>query len=305
MLNYNYFLIIAEIDRKPYDMKKIKTIVVPVDFSGSSFEAVKYASFLGEAHNSKIYLINVIPGLNYFFAYPDSGVTSAQVISMHRKMTNEMRENHLKRLSYIENTKYLKLLQVKSTVIRGTDIYSDIISFAEKKNADLIVMGTKGTTSFKKAFLGSKTERVLRLTNIPVLAIRGRHGAPKIKKIIFASDFSKESYSVYPALNNIVKQFNPVIHLLKINTKAQFRSFIHNKEDLDKFSKRFSGKFVPHVRGNYEIDEGIANFARANKADLIAIGLKRKKGVRRILGSRIAEGVLRLSSVPVLAIDIP
>lgn len=286
-------------------MKKIKTIIVPVDFSYTSFEAVKYASFLAEAHQSRIYLINIIPGLNYFYAYPDAGVTSAHVISMHRKMNDELKQNSLKRLYYIENTKYLKFLQVKCAVIMGTNVYTDIINYAESKNADLIVMGTKGTTSFKKAILGSKTERVIRFTNIPVIAIRGKVRTPKIKKVVFASDFKAESYSVYPTLNNIIKQFNPVIHLLKINTKNQFRPFIQNKSDLDKFSKRFSGRFVPHVRSNYEIDEGIVNFARINKVDLIAIGLRRKKGAGRILGNQIAESIIRKTDKPVLAIDVP
>lgn len=305
VLNFNKFMIIFKQQNVFSKMKKIKTIVVPLDFSYSSFEAVKYASFFAKAHNSRIHLINIIPGLNYFYAYPDAGVTSAHVIGMHRKMMDEMKENNLKRLKYTENTRFLKNLQVNSTVLAGTDIYSDIISFAESKNADLIVMGTKGTTSFKKAFLGSKTERLIRFTNIPVLAIRGKIGVPKIKKVVFASDFTTESYAVYPTLNNLVKELNPVIHLLKINTKNQFRSFKNNKSDLDKFAKRFTGKFVPHVRANYEIDEGIVNFARLNKVDLIAIGLRRKKGPRRILGNRIAEGIIRLTGLPVLAIDIP
>lgn len=220
-------------------------------------------------------------------------------------MNDELKQNSLKRLYYIENTKYLKFLQVKCAVIMGTNVYSDIINYAESKNADLIVMGTKGTTSFKKAILGSKTERVIRFTNIPVIAIRGKVRTPKIKKVVFASDFKAESYSVYPTLNNIIKQFNPVIHLLKINTKNQFRPFIQNKSDLDKFSKRFSGRFVPHVRSNYEIDEGIVNFARINKVDLIAIGLRRKKGAGRILGNQIAESIIRKTDKPVLAIDVP
>ena len=305
VLNLNNFLIIFKKTKCVYKMKKIKTIVVPLDFSYSSFEAVKYASFFAKAHNSRIFLINIIPGLNYFYTYPDTGVSSAHIIGMQRKMNDEMKENSLKRLKYTEDTKYLKNLQVKSEVIMGTDIYSDIISYAQSKNADLIVMGTKGNTSFKKAFLGSKTERVIRFTKIPVLAIRGKVGVPKIKKVVFASDFTTESYSVYPTLNNLVKEFDPVIHLLKINTKNQFRSFKDNKGDLDRFIKRFSGKFVPHVRANYEIDEGITNFARLNKADLIAIGLRRKKGPRRVLGNRIAEGIIRLTGLPVLAIDIP
>lgn len=286
-------------------MKKINSIIVPVDFSQASIEAVRYAAFLGNKYNSKIHLINIIPGLNYFFAYPDAGITSAQVLSSHQNMVSELMRNNKVRLSYIESTDYLKFVQVKSTVIAGSNIYSDIISFAEDKNADLIVMGSNGSSSLKKTFIGSKTERIMRLTSIPVIVIRGRHGQNKIHKIVFASRFERDCYKVYPALNNLVKDFNPVIHLLRINTKNEFKSFDELKDGINKFSKRFQGNFVPHVRASYEIDEGITRFARSVKADLIAIGLKRKKGASRILGSRTAEGVCRLTNIPVLAIDIP
>ncbi len=286
-------------------MKKINSIVVPVDFSKSSIEAVRYAAFLAKKHNSKIHLINIIPGINYFFAYPDAGVTSAQVLSSHQNMVSELKENNKTRLSYIESTDYLKSVQVKSAVVAGSNIHSDIISFAEEKKADLIVMGTKGSSSLKRSFIGSKTERVMRLTSIPVIVIRGNHGQNKLRKIVFASRFEKDCYEVYPVLNNLVKEFNPVIHLLRVNTKNEFKSFDELKDGIIKFTKRFSGDFVPHVRASYEIDEGIAKFAKTVKADLIAIGLKRKKGASRILGSRIAEGVCRLTNIPVIAIDIP
>ena len=286
-------------------MKKINSIIVPVDFSQSAIEAVRYAAFLAKKHNSKIHLINIIPGLNYLFAYPDAGVTSAQVLSSHQNMVSEMMQNNKVRLSYIESTDYLKSVQVKSTVKAGSNIYSDIISFAEDKNADLIVMGSSGSSTLKKTFIGSKTERIMRLNSIPVIVIRGNRGQNKLRKIVFASRFERECYKVYPALNNLVKGFNPVIHLLRINTKNEFKSFDELRAGMNKFSKRFEGNFVPHVRASYEIDEGIVKFAKTVKADLIAIGLKRKKGASRILGSRTAEGVCRLTNIPVLAIDIP
>lgn len=286
-------------------MNKIKNILVPVDFSDASFEAVRYASFLAKRHGSKIFLLNIIPGMNYFFTYPDSGVISSQVMSAHKKMISEVKSMNIERLTSLEYTGILETLQVKSTVIAGTNIYGDIISYAENNSVDIIVMGTKGSTSLKKIFLGSKTERVIRLTQLPVLTISNKHKIKKLNKIVFASDFSRDSYSVYPALNNLVKIFNPSIHLLRINTKSKFRPFDELKTDMNKFAKRFSGNFIPHIRANFEIDEGIAIFAKLIKADLIAIGVHRKKGAKRILGNRTAEGLIRLTNIPVLAIDIP
>lgn len=61
---------------------------------------------------------------------------------------------------------------VESAVVRGIPYWS-IIEYAEKEAVDCIVMGTHGRTGFERYFLGSVTERVARLADVPVLTVRG------------------------------------------------------------------------------------------------------------------------------------
>lgn len=57
------------------------------------------------------------------------------------------------------------------TVRRGTPS-EEILDYADENGVDLIVMGTHGRTGLPRLFLGSTTERVVRLSDVPVLTVR-------------------------------------------------------------------------------------------------------------------------------------
>ena len=58
-----------------------------------------------------------------------------------------------------------------STVRRGAPS-EEILDYADANGVDLIVMGTHGRTGLRRALLGSTTERVVRLSDVPVLTVR-------------------------------------------------------------------------------------------------------------------------------------
>jgi len=54
----------------------------------------------------------------------------------------------------------------------GQSVVMAIVDFSAKKNADLIVVGTKGTSGYGKMMLGSVAAGVVSFANCPVLAVR-------------------------------------------------------------------------------------------------------------------------------------
>lgn len=57
-------------------------------------------------------------------------------------------------------------------IIAEESIVSEIIEFAERENIDLIIMGTRGRTGFKKLLLGSVASGVVNFAHCPVLVLR-------------------------------------------------------------------------------------------------------------------------------------
>ena len=56
--------------------------------------------------------------------------------------------------------------------MQTTTIVGEIVDFAERNNIDLIVIGTKGRTGFKKVLLGSVASGVVTYAHCPVLVVR-------------------------------------------------------------------------------------------------------------------------------------
>lgn len=87
--------------------------------------------------------------------------------------------NQIIQVSYIEAQNWLKditkkidLEIVTEVIIAEESIVSEIIEFAERENIDLIIMGTRGRTGFKKLLLGSVASGVVNFAHCPVLVIR-------------------------------------------------------------------------------------------------------------------------------------
>ena len=87
--------------------------------------------------------------------------------------------NQIIQVSYIEAQKWLKDIRknrdieiVTEVIIAEESIVSEIIEFAEREKIDLIIMGTRGRTGFKKILLGSVASGVVNSAHCPVLVIR-------------------------------------------------------------------------------------------------------------------------------------
>lgn len=134
------------------------TVVVPVDFSDMSWEAVETAiSITGDA--TKVHIVNVIPDLEA----NEPGVIWDVV-------DNESRAAHVEKALH-EKLGEEKFKAVKVAVAFG-DAGSEITDYAQANGADLIVIPSHGRRGIERLFMGSVAERVVRLAHCPVLVLR-------------------------------------------------------------------------------------------------------------------------------------
>lgn len=133
-------------------------VVVPIDFSDESFDAVNVGRELTSASGT-LHLIHVLPELRP----SEPGVIWKTVDDEHR--SQHVREAISKRLGE------LHLDGVMVTVAFG-DPAREIAGFAEKSKADLIVMPSRGKGGAIRVLLGSVAERVIHLAHCSVLVLR-------------------------------------------------------------------------------------------------------------------------------------
>lgn len=147
-------------------MKPFERIVVAVDFSEHSREALRTAVDLARRYQSSLTIVHVYEPAVY--ALPDGSVlfTPAQF----DRLIGELER-------YLETSKEeatnLGAASVGTRLLQGFAA-GEIVAFGKDTNSDLIVMGTHGRSGAKHLFLGSVAERVIRTAPCPVLTVRAR-----------------------------------------------------------------------------------------------------------------------------------
>lgn len=143
-----------------------KKILVPVDFSVGSEQAVSKAAELAHVMGASIELIHVyqLP----VFALPDSSVTVSPtyVADLTERAEKEL-QKHASVLS-------ADGLSTTTKLVEGTPAQA-IVDHASEISAEMIVMGTHGHSGFKRFLLGSTAERVVRMATVPVLSVHLPH----------------------------------------------------------------------------------------------------------------------------------
>jgi nucleotide-binding universal stress UspA family protein len=153
------------------NMITIKTILVPVDFSESSYKAILYGLSFAKQYQAKAILLSVIDDrvfeesllLADFMSlkYNESGAREARKEMVRKKiepMIIEMRR---------------KFVGVKAEeVIRFGFVYKEIIKCAQEEEVDMIVMGSHGSSGIKHSLIGGIAEKIIRKAPCPVLTVK-------------------------------------------------------------------------------------------------------------------------------------
>jgi nucleotide-binding universal stress UspA family protein len=145
-------------------MIDLHRILVPIDFSKHSQNAVKYAAAFAEKFAAELHLLHVVQDLSLFV--PDVISGTPPLLPPADQMVAAVRES-LDRLAQEQLAK----LTVHRDVREGTPFY-EIIAYAREKDIDLIVMGTHGRGLLAHMLMGSVAEKVVRKAPCPVLTVR-------------------------------------------------------------------------------------------------------------------------------------
>ena len=150
--------------------KKLSKILVAVDVSDTSMNAVVYAMILAKNNNNnevEIFVINVIDLPPIFKMLPSD--TRKQLIRIGRQQASqifdtvaEMARRHSIRKKI--NTEMIETFSVS--------VADEIIRYAQEKRVDLIVVGTKGRSGMSKALLGSVASKIVTYSPCSVLVVR-------------------------------------------------------------------------------------------------------------------------------------
>ena len=141
---------------------RLKTIVVPIDFSPPSKNALRYAVRLAEQFGSVLRLVHVVEPAPFLGDLSDVGLirSDGEIARVAKVQLQALAQDEIE-----------ELVPVYPEVRIGKP-YNEIVAAAKVSSADLIVIATHGYTGLKHVLLGSTAERVVRHAPCPVLVVR-------------------------------------------------------------------------------------------------------------------------------------
>jgi nucleotide-binding universal stress UspA family protein len=142
-------------------------ILLPIDFSVSSYAALETATELANHYRAEVYLLHVVP------MSPDS-TTSEMPIQTYPEQAylRDARSYAGKKLATCVATLVAKSVKVHSMVEIGNDVSGNIMEIIERHHIDMVVISTHGISGWKPLVFGSIAEKVVKRVECPLLLLR-------------------------------------------------------------------------------------------------------------------------------------
>ena len=150
------------------EIPPLRTILVPVDGSEWSFRAEKYAIKIAKMSDAQIVCVHAIVSLP---ATAYSNLNAGVLVPQYMEEAKKEAQKWFDEIDAI--AKKAGVVGLSTEIMLDVVSVADVLmSYAERNNVDLIVIGTKGRTGLKKFVLGSVASGVVSHAKCPVLVVR-------------------------------------------------------------------------------------------------------------------------------------
>ena len=283
-------------------LPSFKKILCPVDLSDASAAAFRYAQAVREKFAGKLSVLHVVPAPAEYY---NTIMPEYATFVSRAQRTAEAQLN-----SFTADWKG----RFEKVILTGKGYY-EILRYARREKAGLVVLGAKGISPIVPLLMGGTAERVIREAPCPVLTVRQPAPPFQLRKILFPVDFSKEGMRAAPYALTLAQKFKATIYLLHVvelleGEGAEVEDFVSGKyfealqkKLIAKLGSGFKRVKVEKVVQRY-IDAGhyICRFAEEQGMDLIVMATHGRRRLARLVVGSIAEKVVRNSVVPVLTV---
>lgn len=281
----------------------MKTILVPTDFSEQATNALRFAAQIArKAGDTEIFVLHILEGLgeHSFNTTGEVNLGSGEnQVVMHQLM-----QRATDTLNDIINHDDFAGISMKASVEVGNP-YKGISKEIARCGAELVVMGTKGSTGLEEVLIGSNTEKVVRYSKCPIITIKEQVDLDSINNIVFATDLKEDQTRMVTELKKVQALTGATMHLVKVNTPNHFHTNRQMEEEFRSFVDEHKlTDYTTNIYNDATEEDGILYFAEDTHACLIAIGTHGRTGLLHLLSGSIAEDLVNHSRIPVWTLSM-
>ncbi|MEA3504085.1 MAG: universal stress protein [Bacteroidota bacterium] len=271
----------------------MKKILVAIDFSEGSINALEHALVLAKKNGSDIIMVWVNPDTFKFLIKEEGNGkenTKAETAfeSLWKQYNSEMGTG---KLEY---------------VITQGQIYEEIVKIALVEDVDLLVCGTHGVSGFSEFWMGSTAFRLIMASSVPVLSVQNKIASKKtIDKILLPIDSTIETRQKIVIAVELAKKFDAEIHVLSLYTTKveEIRMLVdsYSKQTVKYAESEGVKCILTNVYGG-NITNLTLDYADEISADLIVIMTEQEISTMNLWMGTYAKQMVNHSKIPVLSI---
>lgn len=281
-----------------YNRPVMNKILVPVDFSLASLNAVRYAAHLAAGFGSKLTLLHV---------FNNQETIAAPSPEMRRAIVNQQRiivqANFATIVQNIpEETRKKIVLDFRMAV---GPVQEEILFASDRIQPNLVVMGMRGNNSFAEKILGSTTTAIVKRSNFPVMIVPAHARFSPIRQIAFATNFEDDDLVAIDQLLKFASRFSAKVHCIHIRQNG-------NAQDL--FKQEIMKKAFEHDVVMHKIDfdnlsylkvvEGLNHHVREYGIDILVM-LTHQRGIfSQLFQQGQVRNIALQAAVPLWAFQI-
>lgn len=209
-------------------------------------------------------------------------------------------------------------VEYETDVVQGNPAPT-IVDYADRGDHDLIVLPTHGRTGISRYLLGSVTEKVVRLSAVPVLTARMRPDEQltfPYETILIPTDGSPASIAAARHGLALATALDATVHVLSVVDDTSLGPDVRSVLSDDKLDRpaveavegvvtEAEEYDLPHVETYVEHGapaDVIRDHIEANAVHAVVMGASGRSGVDRVLLGSVAEKTVRSAPVPVITV---
>jgi len=285
------------------------TILLPFDGSDDAAGALHHASEIAHWADATIQLLYVADTTR------DSvTVIEGETVDVLEREGADIVEDGAKTLETLG-------VSYETDIVQGNPAPT-IAEYAERYDHDLIVMPTHGREGLSRYLVGSVSEKVVRLSSVPVLSVRMRDDETlefPYENVLVPTDGSSAATYAADHLVDLAAALDATLHVLSVVDDSALgpdvRSTVSGKESeqaaneaietiVSEAEERGVADIVTHVETGRP-DERILDCIDSNDVHLVGMGTTGRRGTDRILLGSVAEKTVRSAPVPVMTVAEP
>ncbi|QDT56665.1 Universal stress protein [Caulifigura coniformis] len=301
-------------------MSGFQHVLVPVDFSAESIQALHYGCAFARNDKAPLSVLHAVQNL------APLTFGGAEVVSnIAVQYADEAEANARKALENVVPAEWMQGLEIRREAVVGATAET-ILDYARSHQVDLIVVGTHGRGGVTRMLLGSVAEKIVQRAPCSVLVVRQREHEfvtpgselPRPQNVLVPIDFSDRGQKALEEGADLAARFGAELHLLHVvedttpatselaTTSSVFRAYM--RELTTQGEKQVEDVQIPNlgvsvVQRKVVIGSPIARitaYAAEKEIDLIVMGTHGRTGAMHWLLGSVAERVVRSAPCPVM-----